>query len=60
MLKDTYMARDPKKSGFTRGFLRKNPAPETLAGHGLRVTVGVLGVLFELPGNFLKMTIEVR
>jgi len=32
----------------------KNPAPETLAGHGLRAITGVFGVLFQLPGNFLK------
>jgi hypothetical protein len=39
------------------GFVLKNPVPETLAGHGLRVTVGVFGVLFLLLGNFLKITI---
>jgi len=60
--KEVYGQR-PKKpgfSGFARGFFRKNPVPETLAGHRLRVTVGVFGVLFQLPGNFLNMTIEVR
>jgi hypothetical protein len=46
--------------GIARGFFLKNPVPEILAGHGLRVTVGVFGVLFQLPGNFLKMTIELR
>lgn len=45
---------------FQRGFFRKNPGPETLAEHGLRVITGVFGVLFQLLGNFLKMTIEVR
>jgi hypothetical protein len=62
MLKKKYMARDLKKgfSGFARGFFRKNPVRQYLAGHGLRVTVGVFGVLFELLGNFLEMTIEAR
>jgi hypothetical protein len=46
--------------GIARGFVLKNLVPETLAGHGLRVTVGVFGVLFELLGNFLEMTIEVK
>jgi hypothetical protein len=36
----------------------KNPVPESLAGHGLRAINGVFGVLFQLPGNFLKMTIR--
>jgi hypothetical protein len=57
------VAPEPEKTGFsefTRGFFWKNPVPETLAGHGLRVTVGVFGVLFELLGNFLEMTIEVK
>jgi hypothetical protein len=55
-------ARGPKNGvfGVCTGFLSENPVPETLAGHGLRVTVGVFGVLFQLPGNFLKMTIEIR
>jgi hypothetical protein len=52
------MTTKPGFSAFTRGFFRKNPVPETLAGHRLRVTVGVFGVLFQLPGNFLKMTIH--
>ena len=44
---------------FQRGFVLKNPVPETLAGHGLRAIKGVFGVLFQLPGNFSKMTIEI-
>ena len=39
-------------SGFVRGFFRKNPVPETLAGHGLLAITGVFGVSFQLPGNF--------
>jgi hypothetical protein len=45
---------------FQRGFVLKNPVPEILAGHRLRVTVGVLGVLFQLLGNFLKITIQIN
>jgi hypothetical protein len=42
---------------FQRGFVLKNPVPEILAGHGLRLITGVFGVLFQLLGNFLKITI---
>jgi len=37
----------------------KNPVPEILAGHVLRAITGVFGVLFQLPGNFLKITIQI-
>jgi hypothetical protein len=40
--------------GIAWGFVLKNPIPETLTGHGLRAIKGVLGVLFQLPGNFKK------
>jgi hypothetical protein len=44
--------------GIAWGFVLKNPIPETLTGHGLRAIKGVLGVLFQLPGNFFKMIIH--
>jgi hypothetical protein len=37
-----------------RGFVLKNPVPETLAWHGLRLITGVFGVLFQLLGYFFK------
>jgi hypothetical protein len=43
--------------GIAPGFVSKNPVPETPTGHRLRAVTGVLGVLFQLPGNFLKLTI---
>jgi hypothetical protein len=43
--------------GIAGGFVLKNRIPETLTGHGLRAVTGVLGVLFQLQGNFLKLTI---
>ena len=49
MLKKKYMARDPNISGFSgvaRGFVLKNPVRQSLAGHRLRVTVGVFGDFF--------------
>ncbi len=57
------VAPEPEKTGFsefTRGFFLQNPVLETLAGHGLPAITGVLGDLFQLPGNFLKITIEAR
>ena len=42
---------------FQRCFVLKNPVSETLVGHRLREISGVFGVLFQLLGNFLKMTI---
>ena len=45
---------------FQRGFILKNPAPETLAGHELRLITGVFGVLFQPLGNFLKMIIQIN
>jgi len=45
---------------FQRGFVLKNPVPETLAGHGLRAITGVFGVLFQLLGNFLKITNQIN
>jgi hypothetical protein len=47
----------PAKLGFlgiTGGFILKNPILETLTGLGLRAVIGVLGVLFQLSGNFLN------
>jgi hypothetical protein len=41
--------------GIAGGFVLKNRIPETLTGHGLRAVTGVLGVLFQLQGNFLKI-----
>jgi hypothetical protein len=45
---------------FQRCFVLKNPVPETLAGHGLRAITGVFGVLFQLLGNFLKITYQIN
>jgi hypothetical protein len=45
---------------FQRCFFLKNPVPETLAGHGLRAIIGVFGVLFQLLGNFLKITNQIN
>jgi hypothetical protein len=45
---------------FQRGFVLKTPVPEILAGHGLRAITGVFGVLFQLPGNFLKIIIQIN
>jgi hypothetical protein len=42
------------------GFLSENPRPETLAGHVLRAVTGVFGVLFQLLGNFLKITNQIN
>jgi hypothetical protein len=42
------------------GFRFENPVPETLAGHGLRAIIGVFGVLFQLLGNFLKITNQIN
>jgi hypothetical protein len=43
--------------GIAGGFVLKNPTSETLTGHGLQAVTGVLGVLFQLQGIFLKLTI---
>jgi hypothetical protein len=40
--------------GFQRGFVLKNPTPETLVGHRLQRITGVFGVLFQLLEFFLK------
>ena len=37
---------------FQRGFVLKTPGLETLVEHGLRLIIGVFGVLFQLLGIF--------
>jgi hypothetical protein len=43
--------------GIAGGFVLKNPITESLTRHVLWAVTGVLGVLFQLLGNFLKLTI---